>query len=202
MARMSVEERRALLVDAAIAVMAREGVANTTTRMIVAEAGMQLGVFHYCFSSKEELVLEVTRTMGRRSWTAPLGVLRQSADPVELIHLATRAYWAEVQAHPLELMMSYELTQYALRQPGNEQAATEQYAGYYAGMEAFLTMIAEAGGCSWRTPVDQLARFTLATTEGVTHQWLVSRDDERALMVLDQLAAYLCRDAGLEPPRG
>ena len=46
MARMSAADRRDKLVDAAIAVMSREGVANTTTRAIVAEAGMQIGVFH------------------------------------------------------------------------------------------------------------------------------------------------------------
>lgn len=200
MARMSVADRRALLTDAAIAVMAREGVANTTTRMIVAEAGMQIGVFHYCFRSKEELVVEVTRAMGRRTFAAATGVLTMSQDPAELIHLATRAYWTDVQARPLEHLMSYELTQHALRHPGDEGAATEQYAGYYAGMEQFLSVIAEVGGCSWRTPVDQLARFALATIEGITLQWLVSHDDAMALVVLDQLAAHLCADAGLDLP--
>lgn len=197
MARMSAARRRELLVDAAIQVMAREGVAQTTTRAIVAEAGMQIGVFHYCFRSKEELILEVVRTIGRRSFTAVLGVLGESSDPAELIHLATRAYWEHLRAHPLEHLLSYELTEYALRQ--HQEAAVRQYADYYAGMERFLATIAETGGCTWRTPVDQLARLTLATIDGLTFQWVVSRDDAMMLPLLDRVGQWLCAEAGVPP---
>src|SRR5438552_2040265 len=114
MARMSAADRRALLVDAAIEVMCREGAAHTTTRAIVAEAGMQIGVFHYCFRSKEELVLEVMTTLGRRTYAAVNEVLPLSSDPVELIHLATRAYWTHIAAYPLEHLLTFELTQFAL----------------------------------------------------------------------------------------
>ena len=201
MARMSAGERRALLVDAAITVLAREGLAQTTTRAIVAEAGMQIGVFHYCFRSKEELIGEVTRVIGRRGFAAVTGVLTSSRDPAEIIHLATRAFWTELRAHPLEHQLAYELTHYALRQPGLEDIATAPYTGYYAGMEELLLAVSTLGGCSWRTPVDELARMTLATVEGITFQWLVSRDDTMTLQLLDQLAAQLCADADLDPLR-
>ena len=201
MARMSVEERRGRLVDAAIAVMSRDGVSHTTTRAIVAEAGMQIGVFHYCFRSKEELIGEVARVMGRRSFAAITGVLTSSTDPAAIIHLATRAFWADLSAHPLEHQLAYELTHYALRQPGLEDIATAQYAGYYAGMEELLLAVGALGRCTWRTPVDELARFTLATVEGITFQWLVSRDGDMALRLLDRLADRLCADADLDPVR-
>jgi len=184
-------------VDAAIEVMAREGVAHTTTRAIVAEAGMQIGVFHYCFRSKEELILEVGRTIGRRSFAAVLEVLRGSTDPAEIIHRSTRAFWERLRDHPLEHLLSYELTQYALRQPGDEPAAVQQYAAYYAGLERFLTTVAEIGGCTWSTPVDQLARLTLATVDGITFQWVVSRDETMVLLLLERVAEQLCADAGL-----
>ena len=48
-ARIPADERRQQLVEAAIRVMARDSVAQATTRAIVGEAGMPLGVFHYCF---------------------------------------------------------------------------------------------------------------------------------------------------------
>lgn len=196
MARMSAAERRALLVEAAIAVMSREGVAHTTTRAVVAEAGMQIGVFHYCFRSKEELILEVMRTIGRRSFDAVAEVLTHSTDTGELLRLATRAFWTHIEAHPLEHLLTFELTHFALRQPGHEDAATAQYAGYYTGTELFLTAVADVSGCTWATPVDQLARFTLATVEGITIQWLVSRDDAMAVRLLDQLADHLSAEAG------
>ena len=196
MARMSADDRRALLVDAAIKVMAREGVAGATTRGIVAEAGMQIGVFHYCFRSKEELIHQVTRVIGQRTYAAVTQVLSHSTDMREVVDLAVRAYFADLKANPLEHLLNYELTQHALRD--DLQAATLQYAGYYAGMEKILTDICEASGCTWSTPVDQLARLTLATIDGITFQWLVSRDEEMTLVLLDRLAAQLRADAGLE----
>src|SRR5215470_18932370 len=47
--------RRAQLISAARAVMAREGVAAATTRRITEEAGLPHGSFHYWFAGKEEL---------------------------------------------------------------------------------------------------------------------------------------------------
>ena len=198
MARMSAAERRALLVEAAIAVMSREGVAHTTTRAVVAEAGMQIGVFHYCFRSKEELILEVMRTIGRRSFDAVAEVLTQSTDGTELLRLATRAFWSHIREHPLERLLVFELTHFALRYPGHEDAAREQYAGYLASTEQFLTAVARVSGCTWRTPVDQLARFTLGSVEGVSLQWLVDRDDDMALRMFDRIADQLIAECGLD----
>src|SRR3954452_25299425 len=110
MARMSAAERRAILIDAAIAVMSREGVPHTTTRAIVAEAGMQIGVFHYCFRSKEELVLEVMRTISTRAFDAVSEVLTETQDPAELVRRCIAAYWHHIQQAPLEHMPTYELT--------------------------------------------------------------------------------------------
>ena len=198
MARMSAAERRTLLVEAAIAVMARDGVAHTTTRAIVAEAGMQIGVFHYCFRSKEELVLEVMRTISTRAFEAVAEVLTRTDDPAELIQRSVAAYWEHIEQDPLEHMLTYELTQYALRQPGQQGAATAQYEHYIGSMAAFLEHGASVGGFAWSSPVDVLARFVLATIEGITFQWLVNRDSEHARKVLALLASHLMRDAGLQ----
>ena len=42
--------------------VAREGVANATTRRIAEEAGVPQGLIHYWFSGKDELVEEVLTT--------------------------------------------------------------------------------------------------------------------------------------------
>ena len=196
MARMSVTDRRGKLIEAAIVVMGRDGVANTTTRSIVAEAGMQVGVFHYCFRSKDELVLEVMRTINERSFQAVGEVLTLSTDAGELIDLATTAYWKHVEDDPLEHLLTYELTQYALREE-QEQAAAAQYESYTSGMEQFLLALAQAAGIEWRKPVDLLARYALALIEGMTLQWIVNRDGAMAQRVLGELADQLRREAGL-----
>ena len=55
MTRIPAAERRAALIDAALRVVSRNGLAQATTRAIVAEAGMSLASFHYAFESRDEL---------------------------------------------------------------------------------------------------------------------------------------------------
>ncbi|MFP3394334.1 TetR family transcriptional regulator, partial [Brevibacillus sp. SIMBA_076] len=59
MTRIPVADRRMALVQAALRLIARDGVAAATTRRIVAEAGMPLASFHYVFSSRDELMGEL-----------------------------------------------------------------------------------------------------------------------------------------------
>jgi TetR/AcrR family transcriptional regulator, regulator of biofilm formation and stress response len=70
MARVPVEERRAALVDAALRVMVRGGLAAGTTRAVVAEAGMSLASFHYAFASRDELLRELVRRVVGREFSA------------------------------------------------------------------------------------------------------------------------------------
>ena len=197
MARMPASERRDKLIDAAITVMSREGVPNTTTRAIVGEAGMQIGVFHYCFRSKDELVLEVMQRISKRSFEAVGGVLDHTTDPASLIRLATDAYWQHINQNPLEHLLTYELTHFALRQPGSEHAARAQYDSSISGMSALLVAIAEAGSFTWRSSVDVLARFVLASIDGITFQWLVHRDAAWAEALFAKLVDCLYDEAGL-----
>lgn len=57
--RMAALERRERLVQAALRVIARDGVAAPTTRAIVAEADMPPASFHYVFQSRDELIAEL-----------------------------------------------------------------------------------------------------------------------------------------------
>lgn len=56
---MALKDRREELIAAALRVMVRDGVGKATTRAISSEAGMTLGIFHYCFDSREQLLQEV-----------------------------------------------------------------------------------------------------------------------------------------------
>jgi AcrR family transcriptional regulator len=198
--RMSAADRRDKLIDAAIAVMSREGVANTTTRAIVAEAGMQIGVFHYCFRSKDELIAEVARRINDRSFAAVSEVLSRTDDPSQLIRLCIDAYWRHVDQNPLERLLIFELTNFALRQPAWEQATRAAHRFNIDSLAALLTAVAEAGSFTWRSPVDVVARFVLAHIEGVTFQWLVHRDVEAAGELFDKLVEWLDDEAGLRAP--
>lgn len=59
MAHIPTEVRRRQLVDAAITVIARDGVDGARTRSIAQEAGASLATLHYCFDTKENLLWAV-----------------------------------------------------------------------------------------------------------------------------------------------
>lgn len=200
MARMSAEERRTRLVHAAIAVMSRDGVAQTTTRMIVAEAEMQIGVFHYCFRSKEELLFEVLRTLNERSFGAVGLILGESRSTADAIRFGLAAYWDHVRAHAEERLLIFELMHHALRLSGHEDSARDMYANYHQGVREFLAVAARLDGVTFATDLDVLSRFTIAHMQGVTLQWLVQRDEAMAVRLLSQLAAHLLGDAGIDGP--
>ncbi len=184
MARMSADDRRELLVQAAIRVMTREGVANTTTRLIVAEAGMPLGVFHYCFRSKEELIEQVMVTINESSFEAALPALRGSESLAEIIQAGLRAYFQHVIDDPQPHQLTYELTQYALRSA--PEVAAKQYDVYLDLTGRFLSTLARLTSHEWQAPLDTVARYLLANIEGVTFQWLVNHDTEAAYEVLSR----------------
>lgn len=191
MARMSADDRRAQLVDAAITVMARDGVAKATTRAIVGAADMPLGVFHYCFRSKQELLEQVIETIHRGSMGRVQGMTGTQTTVEETIRGSMQAYWDHVIANPSMHMLTYELTQYALRQPGFEGVARKQYETYVGSLEEYLDSGAEGLGVTYRLPTPVVARYLFTILDGLTLNWLILGDDSGAEAVLDEVAAHV-----------
>ncbi len=59
MAHLPTDVRRQRFIDAAVVVIARQGVDGATTRRIAEEAGAALATLHYCFHTKENLLWAV-----------------------------------------------------------------------------------------------------------------------------------------------
>ena len=58
--RMTRDDRRAHIVNAALRVASREGYSEVTIRDVAKEAEISLGVVHYCFEDKLELQREMS----------------------------------------------------------------------------------------------------------------------------------------------
>lgn len=204
MARMPLAQRRRQLTEAAIRAMARDGVPRTTTRSIAAEAGVSLSVFHYCFDSKQALLESVIETITEHY----LAVVKEAILPRttlrETVRAGFQAYWDHVRAHPAEHMLTYELTQYALREPGFEHLARRQHELYCA---TYAELIEQVGGMGTglRVPVPVLARYLAAMTDGLTLNFLVLGDAAAAAEILDMVSdhvAGLVHDERLLPSSG
>ncbi len=150
---------------------------------------------------KDELIGEDIEVITGNCLQAMGEVPEVGADPDAAIRAAVEGYWAHVRSRPSEHQLSYELIQHSLRQPGEEQPAKDQYERYLAGIERFLTAVAQSGGFTWRGSPDALARLTLAVLQGVTFQWLAIQDDARARELLEQLVEVLQARVGQGPGR-
>ncbi len=186
MARVPAAERRTDLVQAAIRVATREGLAAATTRRIAQEAGVSVGIVHYCFRSKEELLADVVREVALEGYLAAAQALPKTGGRAQdLIRLAVHAFWNFTESSPDKQLLTFEVVTWALRTPGIEPIAREQRTRRIEGVKHLMGLIAEASGSEWSTPVDELARMVLDVTEGVTISWLVDRDSASAIRALD-----------------
>ncbi|MCX5231794.1 TetR/AcrR family transcriptional regulator [Streptomyces sp. NPDC006553] len=191
MGRMPSAERRRQLVDAAIRAMTRDGVARTTTRSICAEAGVSLSVFHYCFESKQALLEAAIETINSNYVARVMSAVEPGATLRATVRGALQSYWDHVTAHPGEHMLTYDLTQYALREPGFEHLARTQYEQYVASAGALVEQVRAMRDIEPRVPVETIARYLAAAIDGLTLQFLVVGDEKAAATLLDLTADQL-----------
>ncbi|MFF9055658.1 TetR/AcrR family transcriptional regulator [Streptomyces erythrochromogenes] len=191
MARMPSAERRRQLTEAAIRVMARDGVARATTRSICAEAGVSLSVFHYCFESKQALLESVIAAITEHGISVAREAIRPRATLRETIRAGFQAYWDHVAANPGEHMLTYELTQYALRRPGFEHLARRQYELYSDTYTELIEQLRRLMPFELRVPVHVLARYLAAMTDGLTLGHLVLGDAAVSAAILDMITDHV-----------
>ncbi|MEV6612344.1 TetR/AcrR family transcriptional regulator [Streptomyces sp. NPDC051051] len=191
MARMPSAERRRQLTEAAIRAMVRDGVAGTTTRSIAAEAGVSLSVFHYCFDSEQALVESVITAITDHYVRVVREAIRPRATLEETVRAGFQAYWDHVRAHPEEHLLTYELTQYALRRPEFEHLARRQYELYADTYAELVEQLRASTDLGLRVPVPVLARYLAAMTDGLTLNCLVLGDEAVWTGILDTVTAHI-----------
>ncbi len=193
MARMTGEERREHLLDAAERLMTREGVAAGTTRAVVAEADMRPSVFHYCFRSRDEMISELIIRLGGRERKAVWDGVVPSEDLREMLQSAVEAYLGHLAAHPEQELVLLELNHYAQRTPGLAYLAARQYQMYFATAQEVLLLAAEVTGQRWTKDVAVMARMAVAILDGVTTTWLADRDTDPTREVLASLLDHVAQ---------
>jgi AcrR family transcriptional regulator len=198
MVRVSADERRQQLIDAAFRVMARDGVTAASVRAIAAEAGAPLASFHYCYRSKEELLRELTPPLVEKMLAAAVVEIRPGTDLNTMLRDSLRGVWAVTEKTAAEQHVLYELTHYSLRNAALEDLANWQYERTYASVTEFLDAISGACAIDWTPPLPVLSRMVAAFLDGLMLGWLVDRDSKRATAALELFAEQL---AGLAGPR-
>lgn len=167
MTRMSLSERRQRLVEAASRVVAREGVAGSTTRAIVAEADMPLASFHYAFESHSALMREVMIKVVTETLSLINASLSGDTLP-EAVETGITAYLQIMRSGPEQQQSLLELYHYALRTPEHRGLATAAIERTYRELEATLAGFAAEHGISYTVPTRQIALHIIVVIDGYT----------------------------------
>ncbi|WP_315096392.1 TetR family transcriptional regulator [uncultured Cellulomonas sp.] len=203
MNRLPVAERREQLIEAALAVASRDGIDAATVRAVAAEAGVSLGVVHYCFQDKDELLRAMAHAITSANLERSLGELPpDSGDPQTVIEGVIDALWAGIRDSRGPQLLSYELTTSSLRHAELNQVAIEQYRGQWAAAEQVLDLVERTAHVGWSLPRGDLARTVVAVIDGFSLAWLVDGDGEAARWGLQNFGRYLATiavPAALEP---
>ncbi|MCU1583174.1 MAG: hypothetical protein JWO01_2562 [Microbacteriaceae bacterium] len=191
MTRLSAEERRSALVQAALRVIARRGVTAATTRAIAAEAGMPLASFHYAFRSRDELIRELVAIVVESERLATMKSLTADVDIRSAVRAGLQAYFDLVVTEPGREQAMFELLHYALRTPGLGDLPRAQYESYYEVARVLLREGAARANVTWTLPLDEVAKLVVSLTDGLTLGWLADRDDAAAARLMDSAADFL-----------
>jgi AcrR family transcriptional regulator len=182
-------DRRTEILEAAIRVLARDGLAQASTRKLAAEAGINQATLLYHVGSKDELLLAVLREMMRQTREIAVAAAEEDLPLREAIANSLRAFWHHVEATPELQVMQYELTLYALRNPEAAWLAREQYRGYCEVVEGVLHAACERQGVTGAIPLDALARFIVGGLDGLILQFVSDQNTTRARCDLESLIA-------------
>ncbi|MFB6672076.1 TetR/AcrR family transcriptional regulator [Streptomyces sp. NPDC056390] len=195
MAYVPVAERRRQFARATTKVVTKHGVAGATARRITPDAQAPSASVRYCFSRKDELMKAVHDYVAGDFIDAIKSATADSigiADPCPRPATRRGPAW---QMPPEEQVATWELVLPGMRRPGE---AGKNRAVY----EAFATAMARdpqgRGGARRRgadPEAETLARLVIAGMEGITLEYVVGRDRERA----DKLVDTPARAAGSAP---
>lgn len=185
MAHIPAAERRPQLVQAAIELMAREGVDAGSTRAIAAELGVAQATVHYTFGTKRDLYRAVIEQM-----TVELVELVRGAVPEEgaveegfadferAMRRMAEALFQALREQPGRFRLFIELTTYAVRNPDlHELLRRHQRDLEETAAELIAGVLALTDGAHAAEPL-VVARFFLQGFDGLSLRHLVMGDAE------------------------
>ncbi|WP_189152330.1 TetR/AcrR family transcriptional regulator [Streptomyces lacrimifluminis] len=196
MAHVSAAERRPQLIKAAIDLMSREGVAAGSTRAIAAELGVAQATVHYIFGTKEGLYRAVMEQLTQDLVAQVERATPEDAGFEETIRVLAAALWRTVREQPGSHRMLTELTTFAMRSPQLSEVLASHYRGLIEVTAKLVAEAAERSGQPLAQPAEAIARWILASFDGLTDMHLSLPDEEAEEVCLQVLVSSVTALAG------
>ncbi len=179
MARMSADRRRGAIVDAALAVARRKGLAATTVRDVAAEMGTSSGLVHHYFETMDDVLAAAFERVAGEELAETEVVLAEAGDPLAVIAAFLSSYAPVGEDWSFQLWL--DAWAEAGRRPVLREASSRLNLGWAALLERAIRDGVDAGvfrsddpaGAAWRilSVIDGLA------LQVVAHQTIIDRAD-------------------------
>jgi TetR/AcrR family transcriptional regulator, regulator of biofilm formation and stress response len=191
MSRVPAAERRQAFIAAAIEVIAEHGVAGATTRRIAEVAEAPLATLHYCFQTKENLMLAAFEAEGEH-FADFIGADEADglAEAAPLVLRAAVAWFAE---HPQFARSQSEMFNWAIRQTDPPDLGRRLYDPFIEGIATYLRRSMAPGDDP--ALADPLARLITALLDGFVFQGLAYPDPEYTRANVDLAAEMVALTA-------
>jgi len=175
-AYLSAEERRRTIIDAAIEVIAQEGLARATTRRIAERANAPLGALHYCFRNKEELI-QVVADEGAQMLEAAFDEVDPSVGFEQTLRDSIGALWRWVEGNAGLQLALLELAMWRIREADE---GTDLYVMWdrFGGdlLRDRLGRALEQDPVDLMVPLDEIVRFINHRFDGLMLEYAASND--------------------------
>lgn len=198
MAYLSADERRQRIVEAAIQVIAEEGLARATTRRIADRAEAPLGALHYCFRNKDEL-MQVVAEHG----ASELRERFDDVDPGEGLEATIRnsigAMWSWVRANLGLQLALMELGLWRIRRGGDPKEVYAMWNSFGGDLlRERLEAAAKVDSVVPAITIDEMVRFINHRFDGLAYEFAASLDEtacERQTLLLADAIVLLALPA-------
>jgi AcrR family transcriptional regulator len=174
-AYLSAEERRRTIIDAAIEVIASEGLTRATTRRIAERANAPLGALHYCFRNKEELI-QVVSDEGAEMLSAAFDEVDPKTGFEATLRESIAALWTWVEANVGLQLALIELAMFKIREADEDDLYRmwDRFGGDL--LRDRLGRALETDPVDLQVPLDEIVRFINHRFDGLILEFAASGD--------------------------
>ena len=156
MARLSSEQRRNAIVDAALSVARRKGLAVTTVRDVAAEMGTSSGLVHHYFDSMDEVLAEAFARAARVDLTSVSRAVEEAAGPTDAMSAFFNSYALAENDWTFQLWL--DAWSEASRRPALRATSTELNVAWQELVEGIIVtgvdrgefFCTDPGAAAWR----------------------------------------------------
>jgi len=177
--------------DAAVAVINRQGIANTTVAAICAECDVDESTFDTHFGSADDVFVEITRFMTTAYSTAMAATSKRRRSLYESVRIAHQALLdvAEEHRETQGALMAIRFAATADRRIGVPAASTTSLQDeLISRAEVWLEDLARMHNVTWELPPRLLATFMSVSLTGVLVDYLARRDMAASRSMVDLIA--------------